>query len=171
MKMRELLITIPVHKDRLSHLLSRPSAVLQMFFCRPSAAPQPSFRCFSVVPQPPLRCPSVVSLAVLCYPLVVSPPAISRSSCRPLLSFSRLSTYLQPFLMSPLCHLFAVLQSSPPLFILLSALSGQCSPTRGRRADIQKPLGDRLRCAEGCMGPKGSVTHPCASCGICSCCR
>ena len=42
LKMRKLLITIPVHKDRLSSL-SRPYAVLQMFFCRSSAVLQISF--------------------------------------------------------------------------------------------------------------------------------
>lgn len=42
MKMRELLIIIPVHKDRLSSL-SRPFAALQPFLSRPSDVLQMSF--------------------------------------------------------------------------------------------------------------------------------
>lgn len=131
--MRELLITIPVHKDRLSSL-SRPFAVLQMFFCRPSVALHMSF---------------------------------NRSSCRPLLSFSCLSTCHQSFLLPSLCCPSVVPASLHPS---LGCLLSMC-PYERPRSDKQKPLGRQTSEAEGCMGSKERVTHPYVSCGICSCCR
>ena len=89
MKMRELLITTPVHKDPLSSL-SRPFAVLQM--------------------------------------------PLSRSSCRPLLSFSRLSTYLQPFLLSSLCCPSVVPASLHPSLGRLRSML----PYKRPRSDKQK---------------------------------
>ena len=84
LKMRELLITIPVHKDRLSSL-SRPYAVLQMFFCRSSAVLQISFNrssCrLSAVLQSSLRLSSVVPLVVSL--LSFSRPRLSSSFSRP----------------------------------------------------------------------------------------
>lgn len=123
LKMKKLLITIPVHKDRLSSLLSRPFAVLQMFFCRFSAVLHMSF---------------------------------SRSSCRPLLSFSRLSTYLQSFLLPSLCCPSVV---PPPPFILLSAVSGQCSPTSSHDLTNKKPRRPSPVC-RGVYGSKGECYSP-----------
>ena len=177
MKIRELLIAIPVHKDRLTSL-SRPFAVLQMVFCRFSAVLQMPFNRSSAVlhmsfnrsscrPLLSFRrlstCHQSFLLPSLCYPSVVSPPTFNRSSCRlsaiSLLSFSRLSTYLQSFLLPSLCHLFAVLQSSPPLFILLSAVSGQCGPTSGHDLTNKNPRRPFPVC-RGVYGSEGECYSP-----------